>query len=282
MNWKQTTFSQDDIEGTSAPMKVGILATVNPQGEPHLSLISSLRANTENQLVWGQFTEGISKKNVTSNPKTGFLIMSLDKDIWMGQATWTYTETSGTEYERYNNEPMFRYNAYFGIHTVHFMNLEGQSGKIPLPMSSVILSAIKTKIAGLLHRKPDSNPVMNHWTKNFLGKMDTLKYIGFINADGFPVVFPAIQAQSVNANQIIFSTAVFPQFTSQLIKGSRIALYGMSLNMETVLVRGEFQGFKRLAGMPVGVLNIDWVYNSMPPVPGQIYPRLPLETITEF
>ena len=113
---------------------------------------------------------------------------------------------------------------------------------------------------------------MNHWTKNFLGKMDTLKYIGFINADGFPVVFPAIQAQSVNANQIIFSTAVFPQFTSQLIKGSRIALYGMSLNMETVLVRGEFQGFKRLAGMLVGVLNIDWVYNSMPPVPGQIYP----------
>ena len=58
MNWQQITFSHDDIEGTSAPMKVGILATINPQGEPHLSLISSLRANTENQLVWGQFTEG--------------------------------------------------------------------------------------------------------------------------------------------------------------------------------------------------------------------------------
>lgn len=282
MNWKQTTFSLDDIEATSAPMKVGILATVNPQGDPHLSLISSLRANTENQLVWGQFTEGLSKENVLSNPKTGFLIMSLDKEIWMGQAIWTHTETSGPEYERYNNEPMFRYNAYFGVHTVYFMDLEGQSGKIPLPMSNIIFSAVKTKIAGLLHRKTDSNNVMNYWTKNFLGKMDTLKYLAFIDANGFPVVFPAIQAQSANTNQIVFSTAVFPQYISQLIKGSRLALYGMSLNMETVLVRGEFQGFKRVAGIQVGVLNIDWVYNSMPPVPGQIYPSLPLETITEF
>jgi hypothetical protein len=282
MNWKHTTFSKDDIKATSAPMKVGILATINPLGEPHLSLISSLRANTENQMVWGQFTEGLSKKNVSSNPKTGFLIMSLDKDVWMGQATWTHTETNGPEYERYNNEPMFRYNAYFGIHTVHFMNLEGQSGKVPLPMSNIIFSALKTKIAELLYRTPDSKPVMNDWTKNFLGKMNTLKYISFIDANGFPVVFPAIQAQSANAKQIVFSSSVFPQFTSQLVKGSSLALYGMSLNMETVLIRGKFQGYRRMAGIQIGVLNIDWVYNSMPPVPGQVYPRLPLETITEF
>lgn len=282
MNWELKEFSSTDIADTSAPMKVGILATINPQGKPHLSLISSIRANTFQQLVWGQFTEGLSKKFVQTNPKTAFLIMSLDKEIWMGQAIWTHTETSGPEYEQYNNEPMFRYNAYFGVHTVHFMDLIGQSGKIPLPMNKIIFSAIKTMWARIFHPVNKSEAVMNHWTQKFLAKLDTLKYICFVDKEGFPVIFPVIQAQSANTNQIVFSTSVFPHFVSSLEKGAQIALYGMSLDMETVSVRGEFKGYRRQGGIKIGVMDIDWIYNSMPPVPGQIYPPLPLETITEF
>jgi hypothetical protein len=30
------------------------------------------------------------------------------------------------------------------------------------------------------------------------------------------------------------------------------------------------------------VLDIDWVYNSMPPSHGQIYPEVELEAVTDF
>jgi hypothetical protein len=37
-----------------------------------------------------------------------------------------------------------------------------------------------------------------------------------------------------------------------------------------------------VAGIPSGVVNIDWVYNSMPPVAQQIYPPLKIEAVREF
>jgi hypothetical protein len=49
-----------------------------------------------------------------------------------------------------------------------------------------------------------------------------------------------------------------------------------------VLLRGEYRGVRSLAGVPCGILELDWAYNSMPPTPGQIYPELPLEPVREF
>jgi len=48
----------------------------------------------------------------------------------------------------------------------------------------------------------------------------------------------------------------------------KVAVMGMNLDMEDVLVKGTFHGFK--AGM--GYVDIERVYNSLPPVHGYIYP----------
>ena len=95
-------FSKEDIQDLDIELKVGILGTVNPDGLPHLTMLSSLRPYSENGLVWGQFTEGLSKKFVRENPKTGFLIMSLDRQIWRGKARFTHTAQNGPEHENYN------------------------------------------------------------------------------------------------------------------------------------------------------------------------------------
>jgi hypothetical protein len=136
-------FSQDEIETMSAPMKIGILATVDPEGQPHLSLISSIQPCGPRQMVWGQFTEGMSKQYIRDNPKVGFLVMSLDKEMWRGTATFTHTATSGPEFDMYNQIPMFRYNAYFGIHTVYYMDLVRHSGRQALQMNAVIRAAVR-------------------------------------------------------------------------------------------------------------------------------------------
>ncbi len=64
--------------------------------------------------------------------------------------------------------------------------------------------------------------------------------------------------------------------------GTPLAVFGMALTMEDVLVRGVYQGIRRLGGVRVGMVEAEWVYNPMPTVPGQIYPPLELKPIVEF
>src|SRR5512136_1839614 len=94
-----TTFSEEDIPSTQAAMKIGLLATVTPEGLPHVTLLSTLMACGPVGLSFGQFTEGFSKKHILNNPKTGFLIMSLDRNLWRGKATFTHSTREGKEYD---------------------------------------------------------------------------------------------------------------------------------------------------------------------------------------
>jgi hypothetical protein len=275
-------FDEADIKATEPTLKVGLLATINREGLPHLTLISSLRACSPTQVVWGQFTEGLSKEFIQLNPRAGFAIMTLNKELWRGKATFSRTATYGTEYEAYNNTPMFRYNAYFGIHTVYYMDLVGHSGRQVLPMGRVVLGAILTKAAKYLGGRPGGATVLNAWTCGMLDKMDTLKFLAYVDTDGYPGIIPVIQAQAWGKEGIVFSTAAYGNELAGIPEGAPVAILGMSLSMEDVLVRGPFYGLRRIGGVRCGTVRVEWVYNSMPPVPQQIYPPVPLEPIRDF
>jgi len=275
-------FTEQDIHDLDVELKVGLLATVTPQGEPHLTMLSSIRPYAPDKLVWGQFTEGLSKSYILENPNCGFLIMSLDKQLWMGKAKYTHKSKQGPEMENYNNLAMFRYNAYFGVHTAYYMDLVSQSGRMALPMGNVIFAAIKTILARTLARKNTQPKVLNPWIHGLLNKLDNLKFISYVDADGFPVVLPVIQTQALDANRVVFALGAFSQELRNIPAGVRMAVFGMSFSMETVLMRGDFAGIHPVAGIPAGVVSVDWVYNSMPPVPQQIYPPVKVEAVREF
>ena len=275
-------FTEKDIQDLDVELKVGVLATITPEGEPHLTMLSSLRPYATDKLVWGQFTEGLSKAYILDNPQCGFLIMSLDKQLWMGKARYTHKTKQGPEMDNYNNLAMFRYNAYFGVHTAYYMDLISQSGRMALPMSNVIFAAVKTIIARTLAKKHTEPKVVNPWIQTLLNKLDNLKFISYIDGDGYPVVLPVIQTQTLDSNRVVFALGAFSQDLKQIPAGVRMAVYGMSFDMETVLMRGTFDGIHPVAGIPAGAVTIDWVYNSMPPVPQQIYPPLKVEPVREF
>lgn len=277
-----TQFSADDIQRLQPSMKVGLLATVNPQGLPHLTLISTLMASAPQTVVWGQFMEGNSKAHVRANPKTGFLIMTLDKHIWRGRANFTHTAREGKDYDFYNNTPLFRYNAYFGVHTVYYMDLVAHSGRQPLPMNQIIFAAVQTLLARSLPARRSVLPVLNPWTQAFFNKLDNLKFLSYIAADGYPVIIPLIQAQARDRQHLIFSTAVYGDELRAIPPASPVCVFDMALSMEDVLVRGTFEGIRRVAGLACGTVKVDWVYNSMPPKPVQIYPEVALQAVREF
>jgi hypothetical protein len=277
-----TAFSDADIKQFAVPMKVGILATINHEGLPHLTLISTLQASSPTEVIWGQFTEGMSKGFVRDNHKTGFLIMTLDKNLWRGKANWTRVEKSGKEFDMYNNVPMFRYNAYFGVHTVYYMSLVEQYGKEALPMRGVVTAAIKTAMAKALSRRRGAAAVLNLWTRQLLDKMSNLKFLAYLAPDGYPEIIPVIQARTSDSEHVIFAASAYRDELEAIPEGATVAVFGMTLDMEDVLLRGAFQGIKRMGGIRCGTVRVNWVYNSMPPKPQQIYPEIDVEPVTSF
>ena len=277
-----TTFSEEDINSTRPEMKVGLLATVTPEGLPHVTMLSTVMACGPDQVCFGQFTEGMSKKHILQNPKTGFLVMSLDRNLWRGKATYTHSARNGREYDYYNNVPMFRYNAYFGVHTVYYLDLVEQTGKTSLPMNRIILAALQTMLARMLGGKHGRTPAINPWTRAFLDKMDNLKFLAYVGPDGYPLIIPAIQAQSLDTQHVLFSTSVYTEELMAIPAGVPLAGFSMALTMEDVLLRGTYQGIRRGGGIKAGVVEVDWVYNPMPPVPGQVYPPTEVKAVTQF
>jgi hypothetical protein len=61
-----------------------------------------------------------------------------------------------------------------------------------------------------------------------------------------------------------------------------VTVFCLTMQMEDVLARGTFNGYSRYRGITLGTLDIDWVYNSMPPNHGRIYPPVPLERVVNF
>ena len=146
-------------------------------------------------------------------------------------------------------------------------------------MNQVVFAAIQTMLARSLPGKRSSEPVLTPWARTFLNGLNTLKFLSYIGEDGYPVVIPAIQAQASDAEHVRFATSVYTEEIERIPAGTPMAVFGLSLDMEDVLLRGRYEGLKRVGGVRCGSVQVDWVYNPMPPVPGQIYPQLPLETI---
>ena len=275
-------FPKRDISDLDVELKVGLLATVNEAGLPHLTMLSSLRPYSQTGLVFGQFTEGSSKEFVHKNPKVGFLILSLDRQLWQGKAIFTHTAKGGPEFDNYNNLPMFRYNAYFGVHTVYYLDLVETTRRQSLPMRQVVVATLTTIIARTFGKYPVEEEVINPWARSLFNKIDNLKFLSYVGVDGFPVVLPAIQTQVINNQYVIFSNGFLGEELARIPSGIPMAVFGMSFDMEDVLLRGRYQGIERVGGICCGLVKINWVYNSMPPVPQQIYPPLQIKPIINF
>ena len=142
---KQDYF--DRIDDSAVTMmdcdsKVGVLATEDESGYPHLSFISSIQALDDRSLTFGQFSAGLSKRFVMDRPRVGFLVLSADKRYLSGRATYTHSANTGREFDLYNNKPLFRYNSYMGFYRVFYLNLERISAIKPLPMGAIVFGAI--------------------------------------------------------------------------------------------------------------------------------------------
>ena len=170
-------FNQNDIKTLEPCEKIGLLATVDPEGKPHITLITSIQPIGENKLAFGEFSWGLSKYYVRKNPRCGFLMMTLDKSLWRGRALWTGAAGEGAEYIMFNEKPMFRYNTYFGINTVHYLDLKDGGARERLPMFNIIRSVILTALSGKSSVIKNDEEPLNMLGRSFFNSIYSHKII---------------------------------------------------------------------------------------------------------
>jgi hypothetical protein len=250
-------------------MKIGLVATIDDQNDPHITILSTLMAKGDRQMMLGEFVDGLSKAHVRKKPKSGFLIMNLEKEFWTGTMRWTHCLTEGEDYVQYNMQPKYRYNTYFGIHTVHYFDLVKLEDKRLLDMRAIVFRAVEVLLLSPFYKGGNPDRVLKPWAHALLKKIDTLTFLSFVDSEGYPVIIPVIQAQAVNNHRIVFTIKPYADSLVGVPSGTRVAFFGLNLEMENVLVKGPFSGFRR----GIGYVDIDRVYNSMPPKQGYIYPK---------
>jgi len=278
----RSAFTPEEIEAFAPAEKVGLVACVNPDGLIHVTLITSIMAPDPTRITIGQFCMGRSKWYMQQKPEIGFLIMTLDKRMWRGKARWTHKMHDGPEFEIYNDMPMFRYNAYFGINTVHYLDLIETFGEEKLTMGKIVPAAVLTRFAKSAAATGVKKRILKPFAEDLFNGMDTLKFLSYISGDGIPAIIPVIQCQASDSRRLVFSTLPFQDELRAIPVDTTIAIFGLNLKMQSVLVRGIFTGFRSYRGIQMGVTNIEWVYNSMPPCHDQIYPEWKIEPVSEF
>ncbi len=279
----RTALTNAEIEAFSPAEKIGLITTINPEGLPHITLITSLTANGPHQLTLGEFSRGKSKEHLASRPETAFLVMTMDRRMWRGRAAWTHCRQEGPEYERYNNLPMFRYNAYFGINTVHYLDLAEVTGPAKLPLGRIVAASLLNRaLAGRRAEKQPAPALKPYAEKKIFNNLGALKFLGWITPAGRPALVPVLPARAADSGRLVLTSFPYGRELAAIPDGTVVAVFGLTLVMESVLVRGRLHREKTGPGLTGLVVDIDWVYNSMPPCHGPIYPPRPLEPVRHF
>ena len=275
--WSQE-LSEEAVEFTSVEVKLAILATIDPRGWPHLTLISFNKARSKNQVVWGQFTEGLSKKYVFENPKQGVTYMNIDMPFKFLQikADFSHVETEGEDLVYFNNTKLMRYLTYVNIVRAFYEDIISCTQLRALPIGGIAKGIVKDILGkGGLKTGLDEKRLNVIGLKLFKGPINP-KFIGYIDpSDGYPIVIPCIQLQAVDNNRLVFPIgSVLKEDLMQIPVDSKVAVFGANFDLASQLVNGTFVGIQKSRGIKFGVIEIEEIYNSAPPLPGVIYPEI--------
>ncbi len=256
-------IDESSIKMMDCDSKVGVLATEDESGYPHLSFISSIQALNDNALTFGQFSAGLSKRFIMDQPHVGFLVLSADKKYLSGNATYTHSANTGREFDLYNNKPLFRYNSYMGFYRIFYLNLDRISAMKPLPMGAIVLGAVLSRLKAIFQKKCDKN-ALPYVGQQLFSQLDSLKFLCYYEENGRAIVLPVVQATSAGSDRIVLSNIPFGKALKQIPDGAKVSILCLNLKMESVLVKGRYTK---------GILEIERVYNSMPPKMEYVYPR---------
>jgi len=268
-------FSDELIKFTQPDIMVKLVSTIDPRGWPHLTIITSNRAKSKDQIVWGQFFAGTSKEYVQKNPKQGIFYMTAEAPFKFIQvkADFTHAKTEGEDLEYFNQSDFFRYFTYINVYKVFYNNVVAVTPIRDLPPGGIPRKAIKaiTKETKTNIEEKRLNVI---GYKLFTDKIG-VRAIAYIDpSDGYPIIIPHLQLNAVDHNRLYFPLTALKQDFLRIPIKSKVAVIGANFDMASQVVKGTFTGIQSVEDIEYGLIDIEEIYNSSPPIVGKIYPEI--------
>ena len=277
-------FSEEVIKFTQPDIMVKLISTIDQRNWPHLTLISSNRAISKDQIVWGQFFIGKSKEYVQKNPKQGLFYMTAESPFKFIQvkADFSHTKTEGEDMEYFNNSAFMRYFTYINIYKVFYNKVVAVTPIKDLPYGGVTKKFFK-------EIQKSAKTGLEEKRLNVIGyKLFTdpigVRAIAYIDpSDGYPIIIPHLQLQAIDHNRLYFPLTALKEDFLRIPVDSKVAVFGANFDMASQVVKGTFTGFQKVGDIKYGLIEIEEVYNSSPPLPGKIYPEIQTrKKVTKF
>jgi hypothetical protein len=279
-------ISEKGIEFTQPDIMLKLISTIDDRGWPHITLITNNRAISKDKIVWGAFTEGSSKKYVKKRPKQGIFYMTAEMPFKFLQvkADFSHTTKEGEDLEHFNQSQLMRYFTYVRVHTAYYNNIVAATPIRDLPLFGIVKGIIKDIIGKGGAKTNLEEKKLNVIGHKLFAAAIAVRVISYIDpTDGYPTMIPAIQLQAADRNRLVFPPSILKEDLYQIPVDSKVAVFGMNFDYYNQVVKGTFTGFKKFRGIKFGVIEIEEIYNSTPPVTGVIYPKVEtISKITEF
>jgi hypothetical protein len=274
VSW-DSEFSDELIKFTQPDIMVKLVATIDQRGWPHLTIITANRAKSKDQIVWGQFFAGTSKEYVQKNPKQGIFYMTAEAPFKFLQVkvNFTHTKKEGEDLEYFNQSGFFRYFTYINVYKVFYNDVVAVTPIRDLPPGSIprkIVKAITNEAKTNLEEKRLN--VVGY--KLFTDKIG-VRAIAYIDpSDRYPIIIPHLQLNAVDHNRLYFPLTALKEDFLKIPANSKVAVIGANFDMASQVVKGTFIGIQTVENVEYGLIDIEEIYNSSPPIVGKIYPEI--------
>lgn len=283
LEWK-SELSNKAVKFTQPDVMLKLVSTIDERGWPHITLITSNRAINQDQVTWGAFTEGQSKKNIKRNPKQGIFYMTVEMPFKFLQvkANFTHTSKEGEELEHFNKSELMRYFTYTRVHTAYFNRVIAASQVRKLSLSGFVFGILKDLIGKRGAKTKKEERALNIIGFALFSTPIAVRVISYIDPkDGYPILIPCIPLQAADHNRLVFPLSSLKEDLLRIPKGIKVAVFGMNFNYVNQVVKGTYKGIQRFRFIKFGVIEIEEVYNSSPPLTGLIYPKLEIRKKVE-
>ncbi|TFF98524.1 MAG: hypothetical protein EU547_01305 [Promethearchaeota archaeon] len=275
LKWSEE-ISKEQIEFTQPEIMLKLISTIDERGWPHITLISSNRITSEENLVWGAFSEGTSKENVKKNPKQGILYMTTDMPFKFMQvkADFTYTKKEGEDLEYFNRTELMRYFTYVRVHTAYFNKIVSAQPVRKMGLIGIVSGIVKDLIGKGGLKTNINEQRLGPIGYNLYTAPIAVRAIAYIDPeDGYPVIIPCIPLQAVDHNRLVFPLSSNKNDLLKIPVNSKVAIHCMNFDFANQVVKGTYTGISKSRLIQFGVIEIEEIYNSCPPVHGTIYPK---------
>ena len=247
------------------------LATTSAQGVPNVALIVSQMPVEPSKLVFGEFMMVKTLANLKENSRVASIAISpkLEMGGFKGEVTsWT---TTGEYIDIINSIPFFRYNAYAGIHNVAAVEVRKILELPPkVSMARVGREFVAMRTRGRIgHGAGIGGGVAPEPVREKFDGIMSIKVLAFADDDGYPNVVPAFGIMFRTPGEIRFMVSGYNKAVERIAPPAKVALNVLTLDLRTYQVKGTLVAFEKHAGLKTGVIKLEEVYSSMPPLIGE-------------